>query len=186
MKKTNILIIALFVSIIISAQTSVPNLLVNGDFEPANWTNKGGPAPTGWTSENTTNFNKEPVSGYYGIAGTQSLRIGNPAGYVGFYQDITLEAGATYSFGCTGRLLDAAGPSGSALTEDATISMEIRELANGIPAKKVIKYISFSSNTDLTKSSEIIAGTNTTVRVTLYKSAKIAYLDNIFVQKKIK
>ena len=160
------------------------NLVNNGDFETSGWADGIAAIPPSWSAASSANIYKEPVSGYYGISGTQSVRLGSAGSYVAIYQDVVLEAGQTYRYGCTGRLLDAAGASGGTLTGTPTLTMEVREVIGGTPSASVLKFFSFSSNTNHTQTDEFTVGSNTTIRLTLYKSTKIVYIDDVFLLKK--
>ena len=184
MKKNYFLYVAVFLSSFCTAQTYGPNLVVNGDFESSGWTS--GQVPPSWTvtsGANATGYNIEPVAGYNGISGTQSLREGS--GYMSIYQDITVEAGASYHFGFTSRSSDAAGPSGSTLTGTNNVTMEIRNVIGGAPQSPALKYFVNTGNTNVSGTSDFTATTNTTIRVTVYKSAKIVYIDDVFVSKNL-
>ena len=177
MKKMTLSLLVLFVTIICSAQNWGSNLVVNGDFETSNWNT--GTVPPGWTLSygEVGRFNKDCKDF---ISGTTCLRIGADKMGAGFYQILNLEVGATYRLGCTGRLLDMAGASGGSLSEEAKIGIAVKDVATS----KVIKWFEISSNSNLPKSEEFTVLKNAQVKIELYKTGKIAYFDDIFIQKK--
>ena len=158
------------------------NYVANGDFEAASWT---AGVPSSWLipSYSTSTYYNPALSNV--IGGTQSLFLGNPTSSCELYQVFSLEAGVTYRFGFTGRLLDATGPSGGTLslvnTTQPTLWATIKEYTT---AAKQLTSASVNSGTNASPVVEFTVGTNTMVKLDFYKNYKYVYIDDVFIQKK--
>ena len=157
------------------------NYVANGDFEATPWSSG---LPASWLMPSYgTSTNYTPALSNV-IGGTESLLLGNPSTSVDLYQVVALEAGVTYRFGYTARLLDANGPSGGALSlvsgTQPQLWASIKEYVSGT----TLISSSVSSGTDASPVVEFTVGSNTLIKVYFYKNYKYVYIDDVFVQKK--
>ena len=154
-----------------------PNLVVNGDFE------KLDPRGYGWARAQGNQNNNFDLDAENNIDGRCTLRFSGKTAWGDNSQVVTVEPGARYTLGMTGRILDAAGPSGGTNTNH-TLSLALRSLEKVGDSFVVYGSVIITSGTDTEVSTELeIPAGVTSATVIISKSNGIAYMDNIFLRK---
>ena len=176
--KTIIITLSLFIlGLGISTQAQT-NLIPNGDFESI--TSLQALVDDGWNTDAKTNQGIETVNV---ISGTKSVRFTGVTSGSWLTRDIDVEAGATYIFTFTGRIHAAAGPSGSPETSDGLLKGRIR---GGTTTGDWSDLIDNQSNTDTTMTASYTVPEGITkVRLQIYKTKAIAYIDDVSFVKNV-
>lgn len=168
--KKSLLFTALIMTFCLCANAQ--NLLLNGDLEAGE-----SHVFTNWI-EATSNIRQELNNQ---IGGSRSVRLAGLSAPVYFSQDVNVEAGAEYTFTYTGRIQDAAGPSGT-ISTNRTLVGRIKALDGDDTSFKEVANISSGTNQTVTGTFKVPSGA-TKVRVQLQKADGIAYADDLSFTK---
>ncbi len=161
---------------------AVVNCIANGDFEAEtnfeSWTKAASATALEFT---------------YTVSGAKTVRFSTPAQWVGFVrQKVTVEAGATYKMGLTGRVQSAAGASGEQgemtgkmIKMQIGSSADFSDLTSTFTMLEGSSVAEISSNADTKVEVEITIpedfGTEATINIC--KTGGWAYVDDAFLIK---
>lgn len=145
-------------------------LITNGDFENGliNWEKQGDIALEGNTN------------GDEAISGEHSIRMTDPTGVRGIWQDVNVSAGSRCTFSFIGRIRDSKGGSqANQNTKGAVLFGRIYQIIDGSKGKLLKEcMITDSENTYIEDSFDIPEGVNS-IRVMFYKESGIGYVDEV-------
>jgi hypothetical protein len=175
-KKTHLIyfVVCSFLMVSLSTQADElgPNLIPNPGFED-DFTSWGGAAA-------------KAIETVHVISGTKTAQLTGEFGSNINMAVKDLVAGATYRFMFTGRILDAAGPSGGASTE-RNLRAEIadKRIVGGGDHVVLLK-LSITEGTDITVSGDfVVPAGNDSVWFRIIKASGIAYIDDVALQHKV-
>lgn len=154
-----------------------PNLVKNPDFEE--------PPVSGWIPSKTNisydNKISTPNLAANIISGNGTLRLAGKSAWADIRQTITVENGKTYRYGFTGRILDAAGPSGNK-NSGHILNLMIREVGN---KDRVFGTLNIQSGSDISQEGEVTVtqGMPLTLEIMISKANGIGYADDVFFKE---
>lgn len=172
--KVSLVLVSLVCVGVLNSQTYGPNLVQEPGFENsgASW-NKSS-SNIGWE----TNLDRV-------ISGSVSVRFTNvnDGQWGNVNQVVNVQPLATYKFGFTGRVLDAAGPSGGTYTAPRALKGEVKSY-DGSPGGLLLELV-IEQGTDIAVSGEFQVPEGVTqVYIRLIKSFGICYADDVILQMK--
>lgn len=171
---------SLIICSLLTATTSLkavsygPNLILNPGFEQDY---------TSW-AKSASNTVIETILDNV-ISETKCIRFSNvnSGQFANVNQVVTVVSGETYRFMYTGRVLDAAGPSGGTYTAPRALNGEVR--SGNLAAGAILLNLKIEQGTDITVSGEFTVPEGVTqVFVRLIKSFGICYADDVAIQLK--
>ena len=151
------------------------NLVQNGDFESTTQFEF-------WNKKNTSGANLAIESAAANvISGTYCMRMTGVSAWADNSQTIDVEPGKTYEFGMTGRILNAAGPSGGAST-NRSLGLAIRKVDDAKTVYASAPAITVGENTS-TKATVTIPDGVTQVQLFISKANGIGYVDDVYFKE---
>lgn len=151
------------------------NLVLNGDFESMTQFEF-------WAKKNTSGANLAIENKAANIiSGNYCMRMTGAKAWADNSQIIDVEPGKTYEFGMTGRILDAAGPSGGAST-NRTLNLAIRKTDDAKTVYASAPAITVGMDTQTKNTVTIPAGV-TQVQLFISKNNGIGYVDDVYFKE---
>lgn len=151
------------------------NLVQNGDFESTTQFEF-------WDKKNTSGANLAIENNVANvISGVYCMRMTSPNNWSQNSQTIDVEPGKTYEFGMTGRILDAAGPSGGAST-NRKLNLAIRKVDDAKTVYASAPAIEGGTDTQ-TKNTVTIPDGVTQVQLFISKNNGIGYADDVYFKE---